>query len=109
MAAFRHPITLARLSSRHRACGDDELNNDSEERAERLLDQLHQWAMEALEVPRDQRDAFIVDVATKYQEDAVRNGLSESQADEWRQNIDEWLHALIETIEVSGGAAGGHG
>jgi len=38
----------------------------------------------------------------------VRNGLSASQAEEWRKNIDEWLHALIETIEVSGGAAGGH-
>ena len=84
------------------------MNSDSEKRAERLLDQLHQWAMEALEVPRDQRDAFIVEVATKYHEDAVRNGLSTSQADEWRHNIDEWLHALIETIELSGGAAGGH-
>ena len=84
------------------------MNSDSEKRAERLLDQLHQWAMEALEIPRDQRDAFIVEVAIKYQEDAVRNGLSALQADEWKRNIDEWLHALIETIELSGGAAGGH-
>src|SRR5689334_6660792 len=59
------------------------MNGDSEKRAERLLDQLHQWAMEALEMPRDQRDAFIVEVATQYHDDAVRNGLSASQAEEW--------------------------
>ena len=64
--------------------------------------------MEALDMPREQRDSFIVEVATQYYDDAVRNGLSTSQAEEWRKNIDEWLHALIETIEVSGGAAGGH-
>jgi hypothetical protein len=87
---------------------DDALNSESEKRAERLLDQLHQWAMEALELSRDQRDAFIVEVATQYYDDAVGNGLSVLQAEEWRKNIDEWLHALIETIEVSGGAAGGH-
>lgn len=84
------------------------MNSDSEKRAERLLDQLHQWAMEALEMPRAQRDAFIVEVATQYHDDAVRNGLSTFQAEEWRRNIDDWLHALIETIELSGGAAGGH-
>jgi hypothetical protein len=84
------------------------MNSDSEKRAERLLDQLHQWAMEAIEVPRSERDDFIVEVATKYYEDAMRNGLSASQAEEWRKNIDEWLHALVETIELSGGAAGGH-
>jgi hypothetical protein len=86
----------------------DSVNTESEKRAERLLDQLHRWAMEALELPRAQRDGFIVEVATQYYDDAVRNGLSASQAEEWRKNIDEWLHALIETIEVSGGAAGGH-
>lgn len=84
------------------------MNSDSEKRAERLLDQLHQWAMEALELPREQRDAFIIEVASKYYDDALRNGLSSSQAAEWRKNIDEWLRALVETIEVSGGAAGGH-
>jgi hypothetical protein len=84
------------------------VNSESEKRAERLLDQLHRWAMEALERPRNQRDGFIVEVATQYYDDAVRNGLSASQAEEWRKNIDEWLHALVETIEVSGGAAGGH-
>ena len=84
------------------------MNSDSEKRAERLLDQLHQWAMEAIEMPRSQREGFIVEVATKYYDDAVRNGLSPVQAEDWRRNIDEWLHALVETIEVSGGAAGGH-
>jgi hypothetical protein len=82
--------------------------SSSEQRAEKLLEQLHQWAMEAMEMPREQRDAFIVDVARKYYEDAVRNGLSVAQAEDWRTNIDEWLRALVETIEVSGGAAGGH-
>ena len=84
------------------------MNADSEQRAERLLAQLHQWAMETLEMPRGERDAFIVDVATRYYEDAVRNGLSAAQAEEWRKNIDEWLHSLVETIELSGGGAGGH-
>ncbi|MGZ5090304.1 MAG: hypothetical protein ACXWCY_25745 [Burkholderiales bacterium] len=84
------------------------MNSDSEQRAERLLEQLHQWAMEAIEMPRSKRDDFIVEVARKYYDDAVRNGLNVSQAEDWRRNIDEWLHALVETIEVSGGAAGGH-
>ena len=84
------------------------MNADSEQRAERLLAQLHQWAMQTLEMPRAERDAFIVDVASRYYEDAMRNGLSAAQAEEWRRNIDEWLHSLVETIEVSGGAAGGH-
>jgi hypothetical protein len=84
------------------------VNSESEQRAERLLEQLHQWAMEAIEMPRDERDGFIVDVARKYYDDAVHNGLNVSQAEDWRKNIAEWLHALVETIEVSGGAAGGH-
>ncbi len=85
------------------------MNTYSDTRAERLLEQLHQWAMEALDVPREQRDAFIVEVAKKNYEDAIRNGLSAIQAEEWRRNVDDWLHSLVETIEVSGGAAGGHG
>jgi hypothetical protein len=84
------------------------VNSESEQRAERLLEQLHQWAMEAIEMPRDKRAGFIVEVAGKYYDDAVHNGLSASQAEDWRKNIDQWLHALVETIEVSGGAAGGH-
>jgi hypothetical protein len=84
------------------------VNSESEQRAERLLEQLQQWAMEAIETPRDEREGFIVKVAGKYYDDAVRNGLSASQAEDWRKNIDHWLHALVETIEVSGGAAGGH-
>ena len=51
----------------------------SEERADKLLGQLHQWAMEAVEMPRARRDAFIVEVAAHYYEDAVKNGLSASQ------------------------------
>jgi len=85
-----------------------DVNSDSEQRAERLLEQLHQWAMEAIDLPREQRDAFVVQVAAKYYDDAVRNGLTTMQAEDWRKNVDEWLHSLIETIEVSGGAAGGH-
>ena len=84
------------------------MSTESEKRAERLLEQLHQWAMEALDVPRGERDTFIVDVATRYYEDAIRNGLSASQAEEWRKNVDDWLRTLVETIELSGGAAGGH-
>jgi hypothetical protein len=85
-----------------------DVNTDSEQRAERLLEQLHQWAMEAIDLPREERDAFVVQVAAKYYDDAVRNGLTTMQAEDWRKNVDEWLHSLIETIEVSGGAAGGH-
>ena len=81
---------------------------NSEQRAERLLGQLQQWAMEAIELPRDSRAAFIGDVSQQYYEDALKNGLSASQAEEWRRNIDEWLHSLVEVIETSGGAAGGH-
>lgn len=82
--------------------------SDSAERAERLLGQLQQWAMEALELPRDRRIEFVRDVSRKYYDDAVKNGLSASQAEEWRRNIDEWLRSLIEVIETSGGASGGH-
>ena len=84
------------------------MTDDREGRAERLLGQLHRWAMEAIELPRDQREAFIVQVATQYHDDAIKNGLGAAQAEEWRRNIDEWLHSLVEVIETSGGAAGGH-
>ena len=80
----------------------------SDERAERLLGQLQQWAMEAIALPRDSRAVFIADVSQQYYEDALRNGLSETQARDWRRNIDEWLHSLVELIETSGGATGGH-
>ena len=84
------------------------MSADTSDRAERLLGQLHQWAMEAIELPRGQRDAFIADIASKYYEDAVKNGLSAAQAEEWRTNIDEWVRSLVEVIETSGGSAGGH-
>ena len=79
----------------------------SEQRAEKLLGQLHQWAMEAMETPREHRDRFISEVAAKYYEDAMRNGLSEAQADAWREHICEWVGALVEVIETSGGGSGG--
>jgi hypothetical protein len=84
------------------------LTDERESRAERLLGQLHRWAMEAIDLPRDKREEFIVDVATRYHDDAIKNGLSPAQADEWRTNIDEWLRSLVEVIETSGGAGGGH-
>ncbi|HUP94679.1 MAG TPA: hypothetical protein VM164_07215 [Burkholderiales bacterium] len=84
------------------------MESDSEQRAERLLGQLHEWAMEAVGMPREQRVAFIAEVAAKYYDDAVQNGLNVLQAEEWRRNINEWLHALVEVIETSGGAGGGH-
>ena len=82
------------------------MSND--ERAERLLAQLHQWAMEAIDLPREERGRFVADVASKYYEDAIRNGLGESQAEAWRDSVSEWLGALVEVIETSGGASGGH-
>jgi hypothetical protein len=84
------------------------LTDERESRAERLLSQLHRWAMEAIELPRDQRDEFIVQVASQYHDDAIKNGLGAAQAEEWRKNIDDWLHSLVEVIETSGGAGGGH-
>jgi hypothetical protein len=80
---------------------------DSEDRAEKLMSQLHQWAMEAIERPRDDRTAFIAEVAARYYEDALRNGLSESQAQEWRMSVEDWLGSVVEVIETSGGAEGG--
>jgi hypothetical protein len=79
----------------------------SGERAERLLAQLHQWAMEAIELPREQRGGFIAQVATQYHDDALKNGLSALQAEEWRHHINDWLTSLVDVIETSGGAAGG--
>jgi hypothetical protein len=84
------------------------LTDERESRAERLLGQLHRWAMEAIELPRDERDEFIVQVATQYHDDAIKNGLGAAHAEEWRKNIDDWLHSLVEVIETSGGAGGGH-
>jgi hypothetical protein len=81
---------------------------DSEERAEQLMGQLHHWAMEAIAKPRDERRDFIVEVAGKYYEDAVRNGLSRSHAEEWRMSVEDWLASLVEVIETSGGASGGN-
>ena len=80
---------------------------DSEERAEKLMGQLHHWAMEAIEKPREERHDFIVEVAGRYYEDALRNGLSESQAQEWRMSVEDWLASVVEVIETSGGAGGG--
>jgi hypothetical protein len=87
---------------------ENALSESREGRAERLLGQLHRWAMEAIELPREQRDAYIIEVATQYYDDAVKNGLNGAQAEEWRENIDDWLHSLVEAIETSGGATGGH-
>ena len=84
------------------------MTDDRETRAERLLGQLHRWAMEAMELPREQREDFIVEVASRYHDDALKNGLAAAQAEDWRRNIDEWLHSLVEVIETSGGAGGGH-
>jgi hypothetical protein len=80
---------------------------DSEERADMLMGQLHHWAMEAIERPREERQEFILDVARRYYEDALRNGLSESQAQEWRMSVEDWLASVVEVIETSGGAGGG--
>src|SRR5690606_38868804 len=79
-----------------------------EERADKLMGQLHEWAMEAVELPRTGREAFIRQVAAHYYDDAIRNGLSVSQAEEWRESVSDWLHSLVEVIETSGGAGGGH-
>ena len=80
----------------------------SGERAEKLLGQLHEWAMQAMDLPRAERDAFITGVAEKHYEDALANGLGEAQAESWRASVDEWLRALVDVIETSGGAAGGN-
>lgn len=80
----------------------------SDERAEKLLGQLHQWAMEAVQLPRENREAFIADIAAKYYDDAISNGHSASKAEDWREHIREWVSALVEVIETSGGASGGH-
>lgn len=84
------------------------MTDDRERRAERLLGQLHQWSMEAVDLPREERGEFIREIAAQYYDDAVKNGLSSAQAEEWRENINEWLHALVDAIETSGGATGGH-
>jgi hypothetical protein len=84
---------------------DDKLS--SNDRAEKLLGQLHQWAMEAVEQPREERTRFIIEVAGRYYEDALGNGLSEAQAEAWRESVNEWLHALVHVIETSGGGGGG--
>ena len=73
-----------------------------------LTGQLQQWAMEAMEKPREQRNEFIREIALRYYDDAVKNGLSKTQAEEWRQSVDDWLRSLVEVIETSGGAAGGN-
>lgn len=80
----------------------------SEERAERLLGQLQAWAMQAMDLPRMEREAFIVDIAASHYDDALKNGLDEAQAEAWRESVSEWLRALVEVIETSGGGAGGH-
>ena len=80
----------------------------SEERADKLLGQLHQWAMEAVETPRPAREGFIAEIADRYYDDAIKNGLSDSQAGEWRDSVADWLRSLVEVIETSGGAGGGH-
>ena len=64
--------------------------------------------MQAVELPRADREGFIVGVADKHYEDALRNGLGKEQAEAWRTSVAEWLRALVETIETSGGAGGGH-
>ena len=80
----------------------------SEDRAERLIGQLHQWAMEAIQTPRGQRDSFIAAVAARYYDDALGNGLDKTQAEDWRRSVEEWLRALVNVIETSGGAGGGN-
>ena len=64
--------------------------------------------MQAVELSRDERETFIREIADKHYDDAIRNGLSETQAESWRTNVTDWLSALVEAIETSGGAGGGH-
>jgi hypothetical protein len=83
----------------------EKLNTD--ERAEKLLGELQQWAMEAVGRPRDERGRFVLEVSERYYEDALRNGLTTEQAAAWRSSVREWLHELLDVIETSGGAGGG--
>ena len=64
--------------------------------------------MQAIELERTERETFIFGVAEKHYEDALRNGLSVEQAQAWRASVGEWLRALVDVIETSGGAEGGH-
>ena len=36
------------------------------------------------------------------------NALDVMRAEAWRDNVGEWLRALVDVIETNGGAAGGH-
>jgi hypothetical protein len=81
---------------------------NGDDRVEQLLGQLHRWAMLAIEEARDDRDAYIRRVADRYHGDALQNGLTEAQAEEWRTSVAGWLRELVDVIETSGGAGGGH-
>jgi hypothetical protein len=87
----------------------DKDDSSSDARAEKLLGQLQQWAMEAVDQPRDERDRFIAEVSARYYEDALGNGLSQAQAEAWQENVRTWLRELVDVIETSGGASGGRG
>ena len=79
-----------------------------EDRAERLLSQLHEWAMQAIELPRTERESFILGVADRHYEDALTKGLTKQQAEAWRANVGTWLRELVDVIETSGGGSPGH-
>ena len=79
-----------------------------DERAERLLSQLHEWAMQAMELPRGERETFILGVADRHYEDALQKGLTAQQAEAWRANVGTWLRELVDVIETSGGGSAGH-
>ena len=74
---------------------------------ERLLALVGETAMLALKSPETEREAFLVMRRQNYIDDATQFGITEEEAEDWADRMDEWVRDLIGLVERTGGADGG--
>ena len=73
----------------------------------RLLALVGETAMLALKSPEAEREAFLVMRRQDYIDDAMRFGVTEEEAEDWADMMDEWVRDLIGLVERTGGTDGG--
>ena len=93
----------ARLNSRNGIAGA----MDSKNEQQRIMGILHAIATKSLEMPENEREAYLQRKKQEAYEDAITAGMTEERAGDLSKQMDEWSRALIRMIQTSGGSPGG--
>jgi hypothetical protein len=80
---------------------------ESQELSEKLLGLVHTMATAALAVPPEDLEAWLKRNHQICFDEAIANKLTVAQANEWADQMDSLVRALIGVIQNSGGASGG--